>query len=147
MEVIIGIRRGEQFSKKELIIASGQLIFWLKETIFFSIFQRVLPVILFFSSGGKDVSRKCFIPASGKEKRKRKAANKRILFPLNKNFDSTSRNEGFVKKIRFHYAENLLSAAGIFIYIYKTRRKWFPIVGERLLCKKCFHLNFNNGFH
>ena len=26
---------GKQFSKKELVIASGQLIFWLVETIFF----------------------------------------------------------------------------------------------------------------
>ena len=34
----------KQFSKKELIIASGQLIFWLVETIFF---QRLLPVIVF----------------------------------------------------------------------------------------------------
>ena len=32
-------------SKKELIIASGKLIFWLVEIIFFSIFQRLLPVI------------------------------------------------------------------------------------------------------
>ena len=34
----------EPFSKKELIIASGQLIFWLVKTIFYSIFQRLLPV-------------------------------------------------------------------------------------------------------
>ena len=47
VEAIIGIR-GEQFLKKELIIASGQLIFWPAETIFFSIFQRLLPVIVFF---------------------------------------------------------------------------------------------------
>ena len=32
-------------SKKELIIASGKLIFWLVEIIFSSIFQRLLPVI------------------------------------------------------------------------------------------------------
>ena len=38
---------GKQLSKKELILASGQLIFWLVETIFFSIFQRLLPVIVF----------------------------------------------------------------------------------------------------
>ena len=43
VEAIIGIR-GKQFSKKELIIASRQLIFWLVETIFSSIFQRLLPV-------------------------------------------------------------------------------------------------------
>ena len=47
VEAIIGIRR-KQFSNKELIIANGQLIFWLGETIFFSIFQRPLPVIIFF---------------------------------------------------------------------------------------------------
>ena len=56
------------------------------------------------------------IPASG------------ILVSLNKNSDFTSQNEGFVKKIRFHYAEKLLSPEGI--YIKKTSRKWFPIVGE-----------------
>ena len=38
----------EQFSKKALIFASGQLIFWLVETSFLSIFQRTLPVIVFF---------------------------------------------------------------------------------------------------
>ena len=32
----------------------------------------------------------------------RKAVNKRIVFPLNKNSDATSRNEGFLKKIDFH---------------------------------------------
>ena len=42
VEAIIGIRGGKQFSKKELIIASGQLIFLLVETMFFSIFQRLL---------------------------------------------------------------------------------------------------------
>ena len=56
---------GKQFSKKELIIASGQLIFWLVETNFFSIFQKLLPVIVFIPSSGDDVSKKSFIPASG----------------------------------------------------------------------------------
>ena len=37
----------KQFSKKELIIASGQLIFWLVETIL-SLFFRLLPVAVFF---------------------------------------------------------------------------------------------------
>ena len=50
-----------------------------------------------------------------------------------------------LKKIPFRYAENLLSPAEI--YIYKTRRKWFPILGERLLYKKLVHVNLNNGFH
>ena len=31
--------------------------------------------------------------------------------------------------------------------IEKIRRKWFPIVGERLLYKKWLHLYLNNGFH
>ena len=43
----------------------------------------------------------------------KKAVNKRILFLIDKNSDSTSQNEGFIKKIRFHYAEKLLSRAGI----------------------------------
>ena len=38
VEAIIGIR-GKQFPKKQLIIASGQLIFWLVEAIF-SLFFR-----------------------------------------------------------------------------------------------------------
>ena len=41
--------------------------------------------------------------------------NKGILFPLNKNSDSTSQNEVFVKKISSYYAEKLLSAARIYI--------------------------------
>ena len=36
-----------------------------------------------------------------------------MLFPIDTNSDSTSQNEGFVKKIRFHYAGKLLSPAGI----------------------------------
>ena len=44
---------------------------------------------------------------------RKKAANKRILFPIDRNSDCTSQNEGFAKKIRFHYAEKLLSPAGI----------------------------------
>ena len=36
-----------------------------------------------------------------------------ILLPVDINSDSTSQNEGFVKKIRFHYAGKLLSPAGI----------------------------------
>ena len=51
------------------------------------------------------------------------------------------------KIIRFHYAEKLLSAAEIYIYTYKKRVEWFPIVGEKLLYKKWLHLNFNNDFH
>ena len=46
-------------------------------------------------------------------KSRKEAVNKRILFPINRTSDSTSQNEGFVKKIRFHYAEKLLSPAVI----------------------------------
>ena len=66
VEAIIKIR-GKQFSKEKIIIASRQLIFWLMETIFFSIFQRPLPVIYFFPPSRKDVLRKSLIPASGSE--------------------------------------------------------------------------------
>ena len=73
--------------------------------------------------------------------RRKKAVNKRIL--IDRNSDSTNQHEGFVKKIRFHFAEKLLSPAGI---SKKTRKKWFSIVGERLLYKKWLHLNLNNRF-
>ena len=69
--------------------------------------------------------------------RRKKAVNKRILFPIDRNSDSTNQHEGFVKKIRFHFAEKLLSPAGI---SKKTRKKWFSIVGERLLYKNGFTL-------
>ena len=65
---------------------------------------------------------------NGFRKKKKKLLLKRIHFPLNKNSDFASRNEGFVKEIFFQYTEKLLSPAGI--YIYRTRRKWFSIVGE-----------------
>ena len=44
---------------------------------------------------------------------RKKAVNKIILFPIDINSDSTSMNEGFIKKIRFHYAGKLLSPAGM----------------------------------
>ena len=75
---------------------------------------------------------------------RKKAVNKRILFPIDRNSDFTSQNEGFFKKVRFHYAEMLPSPAGI---SKKTRKKLFPIAEERLLYKKWLRLNFNNGFH
>ena len=40
---------------------------------------------------------------------RKEVLNKRILFPINRNSDSTSQNERFIKNIRFHYAEKLLS--------------------------------------
>ena len=55
----------KQFPKKELILAGGKLIFWLEETIFFFIFQRLFLVIVFLPSSGNNVSRKSFIPARG----------------------------------------------------------------------------------
>ena len=55
-------------------------------------------------------------------------------------------NEIFFKKIRFHYAEKLLSVAG-YQKTKKKRRKWFPIARERLLYKKWHHFNMNNGFY
>ena len=57
---------------------------------------------------------------------RKNGAKEKILFPINKNSDSTSQNKGFVKKTRFHYAEKLLSQPGIFE---KTSKKWLPIVG------------------
>ena len=66
------------------------------------------------------------------------AVNKRIPFPIDRNSDFTSQNEGFVKKICFYYAEKLLSLAGI---SKKTRKTCFPMVGERrLLYEKGFTL-------
>ena len=69
---------------------------------------------------------------------------KKFLFPLNKNSYSTSRNDGLFKKVHFHFAEKLLSLAGI--YIQRNRRKQFSIVGKRLLYIKWLHPNLNNGF-
>ena len=40
---------------------------------------------------------------------RKKAVNKRILFPIEKRSDSTNQNEAFVKKICFHYAKKLLA--------------------------------------
>ena len=39
---------GKQFSKKDLILASGQLIFWLVKTAFFSIFSETTVSDTFF---------------------------------------------------------------------------------------------------
>ena len=72
---------------------------------------------------------------------RKKVVNKRVLFPIDRNSDSTSQNERFLKKIHFDYAENLISPTGITI---KTLKKWLPMVRERLLYKKW---NVNNGFN
>ena len=75
---------------------------------------------------------------------RKKAVNKRTLSPIDRNSDFTSQNESFVEKIRFHYAKKLLSPAEI---SKKTRKKWFQVVGERLLYKKWLQLKLNNGSH
>ena len=46
-------------------------------------------------------------------RKKVKVVNKRRQFPIDRNSDSTSQNEGLSNNIRFHYAERLLSLAGI----------------------------------
>ena len=48
-------------SLKQLILASGQLIFWPVEIMFFSIFQRLLTVIVFFRLVETSFSMKPFI--------------------------------------------------------------------------------------
>ena len=61
VETIIGIKR-KQLWEKDVIFDSGQLIFWLVEIIFFSIFQKLLPVIVYFPSNGSVFFTKYFIP-------------------------------------------------------------------------------------
>ena len=61
VETIIGIRV-KQFSKRQIILASGKVIFRLLETIFFSIFWGPLPV--FFRLVEKYFSRKSLSSAS-----------------------------------------------------------------------------------
>ena len=106
--------------------SSGKLFF--KEILYSAQMKRSLELIMV------SISRK-------------KAVNKIILFPIDINSDSTNQNEGFVKKIRFHYAGKLLSPGRISKKKKKTRKIWLPIVGETLLYKKWLHLNLNNGFN
>ena len=54
--------------------------------------------------------------------KQKKPVNKAILFLIDRNSDSNRQNERFVKKIRFYYAEKLLSPAGI---SKKTRKNGF----------------------
>ena len=63
VETVIGIR-GKQFSKKELILASGQLILRLVETIFFLHFLET-PASFSFRLVEKYFSRKSLFSASG----------------------------------------------------------------------------------
>ena len=114
VETIIGIRR-KQFSKKKLILASGQLISRPLKTIFSLHFLETPASDSFFPSIGKVFFNEILhllvetdiMANNGLHKQE----NKRIL--LDKNSNSISQNEGFAKKIRLHYAENLLSPAGI----------------------------------
>ena len=90
------------------------LIFWLVETISYSIFQRLLPVIAFsrlVETSSFRLKETDFRANNGFCKKKI------ILFPLNKNSYSTSRNDGLFKKVHFHFAEKLLSLAGIYIQL------------------------------
>ena len=131
VETIIRIW-GKQFLKKELILASGQLIFWLVKTIFFLQFSET--PASFFSSSGKVFFKEILIFGYWKRSleilivstSRKNGAKKKILFPINKNSDSTIQNKEFVKKTRFHYADKLLSQPGI---SKKTSKKWLPIVG------------------
>ena len=63
---------------------------------------------------------------------RKKALDKIILFPIDRNSGSTNQKKGFVKNIRFQYAEKLLSPAEI---SKKTSKKRFKQVGEGLLYK------------
>ena len=56
-----------------------------------------------------------FRASNGFHKQK-KAVNKKILFPIDRNSDSANQNEGFVKK-KSHCAEKLPSPAEISIKI------------------------------
>ena len=68
---------------------------------------------------------------------RKKTVNKRILFPIDRIYDSTSRNENFAKKIRFYNAEKLLSQARI---SKTTRESWLPIAGVSYSIKNGFTL-------
>ena len=74
--------------------------------------------------------------------KQKKAVNKRMLFPLEKNSDCTSQNDVFVEKIRFHPAEKLFSPAGI---SKNSHRKCLLL--SRLLYKIWLDLNLNIVFH
>ena len=100
-----------------LSLASGQLISRLLKTIFFLHFSETSANHSFFPSIGKVFFNEILHLLVETDIRTNngfhKLENKRILFPLDKNSDSISQNEGFVKNIRFHYAEKLLSTVGI----------------------------------
>ena len=98
-ETITGIRK-KQFWEKKLILASGKLIFQLVETIF-SLHFTESPVSIFPSSG-KVLFKEIVIFGFWKRildlivtsTSRKKAVNKIILFPIERNSDY--QNEGFV---------------------------------------------------
>ena len=61
----------------------------------------------------------------------------KLLIPSARTRDSLKRSVSTMRKSCFHRVE----------YLQTNRRKWFPIVGERLFYKRWLHLNLNNGFH
>ena len=113
-ETIIGIK-GKLFSNKNLILASGQLISPLLETIFSLHFSET-PDSFILSIGKVFFNKILYLLVEtdiGANNGFHKQENKIMRFPLDKNIDSISQNMGFVKKIRFYYTEKLLSSSGI----------------------------------
>ena len=119
VEIIIGIRRKQFWEKAHLLMdnwfpVSGNHIFspffgdpcqffflsagkiFFKEIVIFGYWKQILELIMVSTS-----------------RKKVKVVNKRRQFPIDRNSDSTSQNEGLSNNIRFHYAERLLSLAGI----------------------------------
>ena len=110
---------------------------------FFKIWVALISVIsfvgdpsqFFFPSSGKLFFKKIFIFSQRKRilelkmvsRSRRKPVIKRILFPIDSNSDSTSQNEGLVKKIHLHYSEKLLSSATI---SRKSRKNGFQYQGR-----------------
>ena len=113
---------GKQFSYKDPILSSGQLIFWLVETIFFLYCSETPASDSFF-----------FYPLE-------------TMFQENTQFQliPPARMKDYLKEYVSTKPKNCFAGRDIFK---KTGRKWFPIVGERLLYKKWLYLNLNNGFH
>ena len=111
-------------------------------------------------------STKSFIPASGSRwTGSKKAVSKRILFLLDKNSESISYNEGLAKKMRFNYAEKLLSLRGysvkndftlIWIMVSTSikfdlnekqqTKKLFPLTGMKHSIKNSFPLAGKTAF-
>ena len=89
--------------------------FWLVETMFqenglhFGQWKWILELIIVSAS-------------------RKRSLNKRIIFPLNKNYDSTSRNEGFITKMFPLHRKTAFKGRNV----YKTRRKWFSLARKLL---------------